>query len=302
MTIPSELYFHSSLWGGDWIAEKSKCLKWAEGKPMQELVNRRIAIELNVKRRPRNESKYSTSISHTWARIFPINIFNDQEQQEKAFEYVLRHTNYTPRRVLGACDSIISEIRWDNDTETLEEMLNRVSQYEWSEVFRKGVHNYTARSTKDFYDLFNCIYVGLDTVLELFSSKPSVWHKPILIQYLEQSNVTLIRKDTGTIFAGVSIIKVLQKIGFLGLGRRTLNWVAPTGREDYELHFSYLDSHPYNGGWEIAVVSPEFHDPYDVRPIGKEPIVPHKIFKVSNRTIHAFMRYDPKNNSLLDKS
>jgi hypothetical protein len=67
MTCPTEIFFHSSLWGSDWIETQARCLQWPRPEALHELVNRRIAVEFSVhERRPKEaiHNKMNKSFSY----------------------------------------------------------------------------------------------------------------------------------------------------------------------------------------------------------------------------------------------
>ena len=295
--MPSELYFHSNLWGADKLSEKSACLTWSNTQAIQELVNMRIGRLLNIKKRRSGGTAYTSATQHTWDKVFPPTILNKVEENESSFDYVLRHTFYTPRNTLNACDIILSDFEKNNITQL--DFSNNILFV--SSIFRLSIEKFTRIAVKDFLDLFGKIYENLDDVLHLFSSKPSIWSNEVLLNYLHSHKASLKRRDTNDVYQGVSLIETLQRIGFLGLGTRSLKSVVPIGTERYDLHFSFIEDYPYRGGWDVAVIAPVFYSSYDIRKVEKRIIQPHNQLLLFNRAIHSITSYDPYSNGVLPR-
>jgi len=299
LTIPSELYFHSTLWGGDWVSGKAECLIWNNTEDMQELVNKRIAMELGIKKNtPRFKTDiYSVDSRQTWNRVFPTSVSNMLGRSEVAFEYLLRHTFYTPRHVLDLCDKIISAIFENGRSKMgLEEASDSITKADWNKIFQESVQEFTGSSASNFSDLFGEIYEGLEEVMKAFRSRPLIWNRPQLLRYVEEQELQLIRPDKETIFHGESLISVLHRIGFLGLGTRDVV-AAPLGTNKYNVKFSFLEKTVYQGGWEIAVISPMFYDTYDIRPIENTIVTPHEKLILASKAMHKVMDYDVTTNT-----
>ncbi|MCG8096017.1 MAG: hypothetical protein JAZ17_20760 [Candidatus Thiodiazotropha endolucinida] len=301
LTIPSELYFHSTMWGSDWISGKSECLNWDEPEDIKQLVNKRIAMELNVRKHQKKHSSdiYSIDVAKTWNRVLPVQIRNKMGKTESAFEYLLRHTFYTPRHVLGVCDKVMSCVdKQTESNENIEDVSKEFSEHQWNDLFRKAVREFSEEAEKEFRDLFDNIYDGLSAVLASFKSRPYVWNRSQLLRHIDRSSLSLIRRDKERTYNEESLVYILHRIGFLGLGVRRVS-ESPTGSQGYEVKFSFLERHPYKGGWEIAVISPLFYDTYDIRPINKMIIKPHEDLMLSNKVLQKIMTYDVETNNTL---
>lgn len=298
LTIPSELYFHSTLWGGDWVSGKAECLVWNDTEVIQELVNKRIAMELGIKKNhPRFKTDiYSINSSQTWDRVFPTIIANLLGKNERAFEYVLRHTFYTPRHVLDLCDKIIKKIL-DNGRAKLEldEAASKISQNQWNKIFQDSVQEFAGASTTNFCDLFGEIYEGLNEVLKAFRSRPIIWNRAQLLRYVEEQQLEMFRPDKEISYQGESLINALHRIGFLGLGSRDVT-KTPPGVYKYSVKYSFLEKVVYQGGWEIAVIAPVFYDTYDIRPIENTIVKPHEKLNIGSKAMHKIMGYDVSTN------
>lgn len=294
LTMPSELFFHSTLWGGDWVTGTSECLTWADTTELQALVNKRIAFEMNVKKnkREKDEDIYSVSTEHTWNKVFPANITNKLGREENTFEYIIRHTFYTPRHVLGLCDEILSHF---HKFTRLEDVRNNLSSTEWSGLIQLCVEGFSTSRETDFRKLFSCVYKGLDDVLCMFESRPFIWNRHQLSSYIANQELFLERTDTGEKYRDIALIDILQQIGFLGLGTQSVK-PSPTGTTRYDMHFSFLEKLPYRGGWDIAVISPMFYDTYDIKPVDNIRIIPHQHLTLTHRQDILLSSYNEKTN------
>lgn len=301
LTIPSELYFHSTMWGADWITGKSNCLNWDDPKDMLGLVNKRIAMEMNVRKHHKRSKDdiYSIDSDKTWNRIFPTSIKNKLNRDESSFDYLLRHTFYTPRHMLALCDKVLTRIEHEAPADIdLFDLGEQFSLHHWNDIFRKSVREFTEEAEKDFRAIFNNIYENLEKVISAFKSRPGIWNRAQLIQFIEKEGLKISRKDKGIKHESEDLVYILHRIGFLGLGVRRIN-EAPTGSQAYELKFSYLERLPYKGGWELAVVSPVFYTTYDIRPVDHIVVNPHKDLLLPVRILQSIMSYDiVTNNSL----
>lgn len=290
LTCPSELFFHSTLWGDDWVETKSRCLRWLHHDSIQKLVNKRIGAELNIKKNnPTSKTDiYSDSTQSTWNKIFPTTIENKMGRSESAMKYILRHTFYTPRHILQICDKILHCL--GNRGFTVDDLSNgNISKDIWNTVFREKVEEYTYTIDSSFHKLYGKIYDGIDDVCYAFQSRPSMWTKAALSDFVERKNLKVTRRETGKIYSGASLITKLQHLGFLGLG--TQNFMAPTMSVSFNMRFSFLEKLPTQRPWELAVISPIFYDPYGIRPVGSIQVVPHENVNIPNSTWQEIMSY-----------
>ncbi len=290
LTCPSELFFHSTLWGDDWVETRSRCLRWLHHDSIQKLVNKRIGAELNIKKNnPASPTDiYSDSTQNTWNKIFPTTIINKTGRSESALKYILRHTFYTPRHILQICDKILHCL--GSRGFTIEDLSDaNFSKDIWNTVFREKVEEYTYNIDSSFHKLYGKIYDGIDDVCYAFQSRPSMWTKSALSNFVERKNLKVKRKETGKVYSGASLITKLQHLGFLGLG--TQDFMAPPMSVSFNMRFSFLEKLPTQRPWELAVISPIFYDPYGIRPSGNVKVVPHENITIPNSTWHEIMRY-----------
>lgn len=298
LTSPSELFFQSSLWGSDWVSSKSKCLIWSDLSHLQELVNKRIAVELGVrKKHPRFQGdKFSIETDQTWRRIFPMTIWNKRGKQESAFEYIVRHTFYTPRQILDLCDSIL------HDSEALlkhpDPGADALSP-EWSRIFQETVGNFAQRVERDVRTLFSAIYDNLDETLKNFIGRPNAWNRNQLTAFVTNKQMKLVRKHDMKVITGEDLLFELQQIGFLGLGTRSLD-PAPVGVEAYTMYFSFLEDYPSRKAWEIAAITPLFYDAYDIRAVDALIVKPHEKLFLTATILRNLRTYDPERNTFID--
>jgi len=270
ITAPSELFFQSSLWGSDWVTPRSRCLQWKELVHLKELVNKRIAVELNVhKSKPRfPDDKYSIATEQTWNRLFPTNIYNKIGRREETFLYILRHTFYTPRQILDLCDFILKS--YEQHKIPINLIISQSKQVNAS-IIQSSVEEFSYRIRKDIIDVFSRIYYGLEEVMKAFQQRPNVWLKNQLIDFVKSNNLMLIEIENENEFKNENLIKQLQIIGFLGLGNRSIGGVS----NSFDIRFSFLEYFPTYKSWEIAAISPLFYDSYDIRPVDDIIVSPH---------------------------
>lgn len=270
LTMPSELYFHSSLWGDDWMEGKSRCLRWTHPEGIQRIVNKRIARELSIKKsNPRTDNDiYSDSTTSTWDKIFPSTIYNKIGRSEQALTYILRHTFYTPRHTLDICEKIVRHLGEKGYTLS---SLGNLAQADWSEIFQHEVEEYTGNIVRSFRKLNSLIYDGLDEVLHAFTGKPIIWTNKALSTYVRDNDLTLTRKESKAQYTGDALIDRLQHLGFLGLGIRD-----PLMDMRFKMRFSFLERIPTSMPWEIAAISPIFYDTYGMCAVNETIVVPHE--------------------------
>jgi len=294
LSIPTELYRHASLWGGDWASHSSAHLVWSNSDMLQSLVNKRIAVEFNIRsRNPRfDDDRYSISKNYTWLRVFPDKV-RTTYGVVNAFEYVLRHTFYTPRHLLGLLDMIISRISKQIE---IPGSIDKITEKDWSTAFSDSVEEFTYSAVKNWMDLYSLIYDGLDEILEAFTSRPNVWKKSQLQAYLIDSEINLVRKDSNKTYKGAALIKLLYKLGFLGLGVK--EDASPIGVDYYRLHFSFIDQYEKMGGWDICVISPLFTYMCELNEFANLYLVPHKRLVLRNKNTKLLQNYDFESNSV----
>lgn len=290
LTSPSELFFHSTLWGDDWVETKSRCLRWTQHEGMQRIVNKRIAQQLNIrKNNPRNEHDiYSDATPQTWSSLFPLTITNKLDRQEPALKYMLRHTFYTPRHILDLSDKILHHM--GENGVTVGQVQN-VSVTDWNVAFQTKVEEYSCNIVNSFLKLYGKIYDGIDVVLRAFTSKPAIWTRGNLATFVDRECLTVTRRDPKKDYVGEALIDKLQHIGFLGLGSKDL--VSPALTTAFNIRFAYLERLPNNRPWELAVISPVFYDSYGILTPDRTVVVPHERLLLSNQAWQEVAQYRP---------
>ena len=294
ITTPSELFFQSSLWGGDWVSAKSRCLQWIEMEQLQGLVNKRIAIELKVKKsNPRfPDDKYSIETEHTWHKIFPSSIRNKLDKSEPTFQYIVRHTYYTPRQVLDLCDFILNKF----ETKKISTSdIVKLDIYVSSQIIQDAVESFTFRLKKDLIDLYSKLYIGLEEVFQSFQKRPNIWYRNQLLNFVKEKNLSIINIENEKEYNNEQLIEKLQNIGFFGLGTRSIEEVAGTIK--YDMRFSFLEEFPTFKSWEIAAISPLFYDSYDIRPLDNVIIIPHNKLVIPLSSEHKLVNYNHVHNN-----
>jgi energy-coupling factor transporter ATP-binding protein EcfA2 len=294
ITTPSELFFQSSLWGADWVSSKSRCLQWIEMEQLQGLVNKRIAIELNVtKSHPRfPDDKYSIETEHTWQKIFPASIRNKLDKSESTFQYIVRHTFYTPRQVLDLCDFIL--IKFDANKIPFSEII-KVDTYKSSQIIQDAVESFTYRLRRDLIDVYSKLYIGLDEVFQSFQQRPNIWYRNQLLSFVKEKTLSLISIENEKEYTNEQLVEKLQNIGFFGLGTRSI--VEVVGTIKYDMRFSFLEEYPTYKSWEIAAISPLFYDSYDIRPLDNVIVIPHNKLIIPISSEHKLVNYNHQINN-----
>lgn len=293
ITSPSELFFQSSLWGNDWVTSRSRCLQWKEISQLNELVNKRIAVELNIhKSKPRfSGDKYSIDLEHTWNKLFPISIYNKLGRLEQTFQYIVRHTFYTPRQALDLCDFILKN--YHSHKIELTEIVNQSVQTN-SQIIQAAVEEFTFRLRKDIVDIFSKIFLGLDDVMKAFQQRPNIWLRNQLLEFVKIENLQLIDMETENEYRNEILINKLQNIGFLGVGTRSITSGLP---HSFDMRFSYLEDFPTYKSWEIAAISPLFYDSFDIRPVDNVVVTPHEKLSLGFDSFQKIANYNPKTNN-----
>ena len=291
LTSPSELFFHSTLWGGDWVDSKSRCLRWTHQEGIQKIVNKRIGQQLNVRKsNRRNEYDiYSDVTDQTWSRLFPSMISNKLGRREPSFLYLLRHTFYTPRHILELSDKILQFL---GEKGVTYEGRAQLSNGIWNEAFQSKVEEYTCNVVNTFLVLYTKIYDGLDVILHAFSCKSAIWTKGSLCSFVDKNHLSLTRRDSMKEYKGEELIDRLQQFGFFGLGVTDLSSPVMMTRT-FQMRFAYLERLPIARPWEIAVVSPVFYDTYGIQPPDSTIIIPHERLTLSQRAWGEIAQYQP---------
>jgi hypothetical protein len=290
LTSPSELFFHSTLWGDDWVETKTRCLRWTHHEGMQRIVNKRIAEQLSIKKnKPRDEYDiYSDSTPQTWNALLPVTVTNKLGRQEPALKYILRHTFYTPRHVLDLTDKLL---HYMGEKGVTVEAAGKVSPYDWSIAFQEKVEEYSCNVVSSFLKLYGKIYDGLDDVLRAFSSKPAIWTRGNLASFVDRECLTVTRRDPKKEYSGEALISKLQHLGFLGLGAKDL--VCPPMVTAFNMRFSFLERLPNSRPWEIAAISPVFYDSYGILTPDHTVVIPHERLSLSNHAWQEVAQYKP---------
>jgi hypothetical protein len=290
LTSPSELFFHSTLWGDDWVETKSRCLRWVNHEAMQRIVNKRIGEQLNIRKsNPQNENDiYSDSTPQTWARIFPMKVTNKLGKPEPAMKYLLRHTFYTPRQVLDLCDKILHNL---GDKGFTLSNITKASASDWDDAFQTQVEEYSCGIVNSFHKQCSKIYDGLDDVCRAFTSKLAVWTRGNLVSFVEKEGLFVVRRETGKKYVGEALIDKLQHLGFMGLGTKDL--VSPAMLTAFNVRYAFLERLPNNRPWEVGVITPIFYDSYGIMPPDNTVVVPHEKLAVSHTAWKQLMQYKP---------
>jgi hypothetical protein len=274
LSLPSELYYHSSLWSGDWVDSQASSLTWKNKDALKCLVNKRIAVELNVKSRKGRKTKntedtYSTSDQHTWDRIFPNSIIQDN-RAENTFSYLIRHTFYTPRHILRLCDSILRASEYSDGINT--------------KLIEGCVEDFCFQIGNDYRSLYSLIYKNLEQLMSALATLPNIVGKAQLLDFLEKSDLYLIRVDTNDNLSGLELVEALYRTGIFGFG--VLQQPAPANTNKYKLRFSFINADSYRGQWDVIVFHPAFVEYLGMRRLSI-PVSPDELLYIPHRELVA---------------
>lgn len=294
VAIPSEVFFHSRLYGEDWVDTKTECLSWVGEKSLLELINKRIAVEFNIrKNKPRYEGDiYSIEASHTWASLFPSRIYNKLGKSEPTFSYILRHTFYTPRHLLTIIDDLLKDI--DIEEKKMPLIRSYYTDQEWTKHFQSIVENFTLQAQKVFSDTFSKIYEGFEELIDKFQSRPNIWMRETLLSYIRENDIFVVRKEDGEIIQGESVVFLLQRLGMLGLAVRKVTSDRPP--YSYSMRFSFMEKQASRKPWELAVIAPIFYDAHNILPFDSNAIIPHDQLLLGSREFQKLSSYDHIHN------
>jgi energy-coupling factor transporter ATP-binding protein EcfA2 len=296
LTAPNELFFQKELWNTDKMNIHSIHLQWSNPLKMKRLVSKRIRVELKTKKRNIKKERYLYSIdpSDIWNQIFPDHIYNKGGEEECSFEYIIRHTFYTPRNILVIVDKILRRLLQLGYT--LANMKeDEINIYTLSEIFCSSVEDYSIEIVDSFHMIHKTFYENLINCLDEFTSRPNIWTRNCLREFISIHLVGCLRKNKKELNIN-DIIDELFRIGFLGFGTPE-NVESNQDSEIYDLSFSYLGKYPKPRKWDIAVISPIFYDYYKIRSsyIDK-PVVPHNELALDIKTISKLGNYNIKTN------
>ena len=271
---------------------KTECLTWTNEKLLSELINKRISVEFNIrKNKPRYDGDiYSIEKSATWDEMFPAQIQNALGRNESSFSYVLRHTFYTPRHLLTIINELINDIDIRADSKKLKTIYLAYSSHEWSLVFQKVIEEFTVKSEKVFQGMFSKVYIGFEELMESFQSRPNIWLREQLMSYIREKNLFIEQREDGELIHSESLVYLLQRLGFLGLGTKRVTSVkAPFS---YSVRYSYLEKNPTRKPWDLAVITPLFYDSHNIRPVTNQPVIPHDGLPLSFQDFQKLSSYN----------
>lgn len=294
LSLPSELLNHSEYWDSQKIRSFTYDLHWSDPKKLQNVVNKKIGVELKIHRRhPRFEGdRFSHEHEQTWKRVFPELVESKLARTENAFSYVLRHTFYTPRNVLNCCQRML-DILHDRGHDPGAATVADLTSEEWSQVFQKGVEKYTLGLVKDVLNVYGKIYGNLEATIMQFEGRPNIWSQGALATLLRAhlSDGVVLNAD-GTRLVGDALLDALYKVGFLGFGSRAPYSDHVPGTS-LELSFAFLGVPERPRSWDFAVVAPAFYDYCHVKCAFGIPVVPHERLVLEPKHLLEIGSYDP---------
>lgn len=297
LTCPTEIFSHSGLFGNDWVEAQAQCLTWRTSESLHQLVNRRIAVEYAVRERRSLDKidRFSASQEHTWNRLFPKELWNPLGVKEQTFDFLVRHTTYTPRQILMLCEKASDRIA-EKGFDPKSTIAN--DQMEMSVILHECVSDNCASIVNNVHNVYGKLYEGLQAVFDAFRSRANIWSRNSLIRYIVSRELVVTRHDVKAQYAGNDLIVVLQKIGILGLGRYQKMFVQGGSERGIGRHFkprfSFIEDLPPDSRWEVAVFSPYFADAVDMEIVDKISIKPDESFRLGNLTLESLDSYEAK--------
>lgn len=295
LTIPSELYENTKLWNRDKIKNRRIYIRWNNPKKMKNLINKRIAVELNIKKnKPRYEGDiYSTSEGQTWSRFFPDNIYSKMGRKEETFKYLLRHTLYTPRTMLDICSAVLNA---KEELGLTPEIMNDMSLTDETKLIQDVVEDESEEIADSVLDIFGKMYLNIRSLIFKFKSRPNIWTKMNFELFVRENCLGIVEDRTQyqKIINPDVVIDLLYRIGFVGFGSDTN--IAPENCENYNLSFSYISKSRRHSNWDIAVISPIFYDYIGALPDQHVTIYPHKNLTLPPTTLKSIRNYDIARN------
>ncbi len=292
LTIPTELYDNTRLWNRDKVKDRSTHLTWNEKQPIKNLLCKRIAIELNVrKNKPRYcDDIFSISTEQTWDKLFPMTVLNKMNRSEDLFSYLIRHTLYTPRNMLSLCSEILNSRLKGGGTLDDWEIFNN------KEFLPKVVERESIDISKSILAMYEKMYKHINRMIQKLKGRPNIWLTQNFENFIENNLLNILedRAKSEAITDKEILFEILYKMGLIGLGFNT--HISPPSCENYELYFSYLNTSKSNNQSDIIVISPIFYDYIGINPDKLSVIVPDKNLLLNPKSIKAIRSYDHKVN------
>lgn len=295
LTIPTELYENTKQWNRDKIGDRSVYLRWNNEEKIRNLLSKRIAIELNVRK---NKPRYSGDVfsiawNKTWEKIFPNTIKNKFDRSEDTFTYLLRHTLYTPRTILSLCSAILNH-KMESGC-NLDELIG-VDASKHSSAIPQIVEDASIEISKSIIDIYDKMFNDIKKLLFKFKGRPNIWLLNTFEQFINSECTDLVNdRGKGKLLNDyISVSELLYKVGYIGFGYNTN--IAPPGCEQYSLNFSYINSSRNNNACDIIVISPIFYDYIGIDPDEHSTIIPNKELLLNPKTIRSLRSYNVKFN------
>lgn len=291
---PTELFDNSTFWNRDKITAKCVFIRWHNIQKLHDLVNKRISAELGFRKRKKKtiHDIFSTDLKYSWERVFKNYVQNRIGSSENTFEYVARHTFYTPRNILSTCQRILEyleDMNYNLDT------VQSVSDADWNEAVQESCEEKSNSMSDHIIKIFSNLVDGISDLLSKFEGRPNIWTKGALKGFLyEEGRDLLADRQTGKKLSSDESLMVLYQMGFIGYAFRCQT--APTGCRYYDLFFSYL-RWTLRKRWEIAVISPVFYDNLRIHPLEKIVVKPHNQLRLNWNQHDRILSYSHATNA-----
>jgi hypothetical protein len=276
LTVPIEIWRETRDYNDDKLQPRVYYLKWEDNRKMKNIINKRIAIELNIKKKKRDSltEKFSASDRHTWLSLFRETLYNKRGQKEDTFIYLLRHTFYTPRHMLDMTAALINNLleKYDQD---VRDVIKNISESEWHNIVQRTVEDKSYELATNRITLWGELWHNIkiiEKILECFRKTPNIWE---FTKFKDHLNTKLKIIPELTINEATSM---LYKIGFIGYVYKEFD-----DSNLYKMAFSYIN-YDFSTSYlsDFIVISPVFYDKYQITPIGDKIILPHGHIDLSN--------------------
>jgi len=294
ITPPTELFDNAKFWNKDKILTKTVFLRWNNVQKLQNLVNKRIGAEINIRKRKKRFSGDTWSIDpqRTWDKYFPSKMSNRVGSYEPTMQYIIRHTFYTPRNVLKICQTTLEYMREYGYT---LENVKTATDNEWNTAIQSACEEQSNVISTNITDIYETMYDGITDILNLFEGRPNVWGTQNFRSFIDDLCKNMVKPfEKEKYINGNNLIRLLFQMGFIGFGFHTP--LSPHGREHFDYAFGYL-KWTDKKKWNMVIVSPVFYDYLNIQPINSITVVPHMQLSLSKGQFSSISGYNYRTNS-----
>ena len=209
---------------------------------------------------------YAETLDNTWDEIFPFYITNNETNvKHKAFDYLLRHSQFRPREILMCCRDLTERAR-EIDKPTLTQA-----------EFRDVVHIHCNEEADQIINEFQPSVKNIHDVLRKFTDSCNVLDNNTIYTMLKRVSAPPFKDSK-------EIVQFLYDIGFLGIIMNESEKNA-TGRElpytiynneAWYFNFKFFDPRRSVADAKKFVIHPIFYGKYLIK-ADKNVTICHKI-------------------------